>query len=63
VLGTEIGVDINDRVKASLLAAPNRSDIAPQFNLDYKASENISIEGAIDTQGTWESQLRLFLRF
>jgi translocation and assembly module TamB len=63
VLGTEVGVDVTRRVKASVLAAPNRTDVPPRFNLNYKASETFSLEGAIDTQGSWESQLRVFLRF
>jgi translocation and assembly module TamB len=63
VLGTEVGVDVTRRIKASVLAAPNRNDVPPRFNLNYKASETFSLEGAIDTQGSWESQLRVFLRF
>ena len=63
VMGTEIGFDLSDRFKASVLAAPNRSDVPPQFNLEYKASDTLTFEGALDTQGAWESQLRVFFRF
>jgi translocation and assembly module TamB len=63
VLGSEIGYDLSDRVNLSVLAAPNRTDIAPQMTLNYKASELINIETSVDTQGSWGSQLRMFLRF
>ena len=63
VLGAEIGYDLSNRINASVLAAPNRSDIPPQLTLNYKASETLNLEGAIDTQGAWQTQLRLFLRF
>ena len=63
VLGTEVGVDITRRIKASVLAAPNRSDVPPRFNLNYKANENLNLEGAVDTQGSWESKLRILFRF
>jgi translocation and assembly module TamB len=45
------------------LAAPNRSDIPPQLNLNYKASELINLQGTIDGQGSLGAQLQLFLRF
>ena len=63
VLGAEIGYDLSNRFNASVLAAPNRSDIPPQLTLNYKASETLNLEGSIDTQGAWQTQLRLFLRF
>jgi translocation and assembly module TamB len=63
VLGTEVGVDITDRFKASVLAAPNRSDVPPQLNLNYKINETFTVEGSFDAQGAWQSQLRMFLRF
>lgn len=63
VLGAEVGYDLTDRINASLLAAPNRSDIPPQFTLNYKASERINVEASVDSQGSWQSQLRVFLRF
>jgi translocation and assembly module TamB len=63
VLGSEIGLDITERFNASVLAAPNRSDIPPQLNLNYKASELINLQGTIDGQGTLGAQLQLFLRF
>jgi translocation and assembly module TamB len=63
VLGAEIGYDLSDRVNLSLLAAPNRTDIPPQMTLNYKASELINIEASVDSQGSWGSQLRVFLRF
>jgi len=63
VLGAEIGYDLTDRINASLLAAPNRSDIPPQITINYKASERINLEAAVDTQGSWQGQLRVFFRF
>jgi len=63
VLGSEIGLDITERFNASVLAAPNRSDIPPQLNLNYKASELINLQGTIDSQGALGAQLQLFLRF
>ncbi|MFN9629393.1 MAG: translocation/assembly module TamB domain-containing protein [Cyanobacteriota bacterium] len=63
VLGAEVGFDITDRVNLSALAAPNRSDVAPQVTLNYKASEAINVETFIDTLGAWGTQLRLLFRF
>ena len=63
VLGSELGLDITERFNASVLAAPNRSDIPPQLNLNYKASELINLQGTIDSQGALGAQLQLFLRF
>jgi translocation and assembly module TamB len=63
VLGAEIGLDLSERFNASVLAAPNRSDVPPQLNLNLKASELINLQGAIDSQGGWQTQLQLFFRF
>jgi translocation and assembly module TamB len=63
VFGAEVGYDITDRINASVLAAPNRSDVPPQLTLNYKASDTFNLEGSIDTQGAWQTQLRVFLRF
>jgi translocation and assembly module TamB len=63
VLGAEVGVDLTDRVNLSVLAAPNRSDVAPQFTLNYKASEALNVETFVDTLGAWGAQLRLLFRF
>ena len=63
VLGSEIGLDITDRFNASVLAAPNRSDVPPQVTLKYRASESLNLEGSIDTQGAWQTQLQVFFRF
>ena len=63
VLGSEVGLDITQRFNASILAAPNRSDVPPQLNLNYKASELINLQGSIDSQGAMGAQLQLFLRF
>jgi translocation and assembly module TamB len=46
-----------------VLAAPNRSDVPPQLTLNYKASDTFNLEGSIDTQGAWQTQLQLFFRF
>ncbi|MFN7229973.1 MAG: translocation/assembly module TamB domain-containing protein [Synechococcaceae cyanobacterium] len=63
VLGAEVGIDLTDRLNASVLAAPNRSDIPPQITLTYKASELFSLQGSLDTQGDWQTQLQVFFRF
>jgi translocation and assembly module TamB len=63
VLGAEIGLDFTERFNASVLAAPNRSDVPPQLNLNFKASELLNLQGAIDAQGAWQTQLQLFFRF
>jgi translocation and assembly module TamB len=63
VLGAELGLDLTERFNASVLAAPNRSDVPPQLNLNFKASELLNLQGAIDSQGAWQTQLQLFFRF
>lgn len=63
VLGAEVGVDLTDRINLSVLGAPNRSDVAPQITLNYKASEAINLETFVDTLGSWGTQLRLLIRF
>ncbi|MEB3199072.1 MAG: translocation/assembly module TamB domain-containing protein [Synechococcaceae cyanobacterium] len=63
VLATEIGFDITNRFKASVLAAPNRSDIPSQLTLNYKASDTFSFETSVDTQGAFGGQLQVFFRF
>jgi translocation and assembly module TamB len=63
VFGAEVGYDITERFNASVLAAPNRSDVPPQITLNYKASETFNLEGSVDTEGAWQTQLRLFFRF
>ncbi len=63
VLGSEIGLDITERFNFSVLAAPNRSDIPPQVTLRYQASDRVGVQTSIDTQGRWQSQLQLLLRF
>ena len=62
-LVTDIGINITDRFDFSVLAAPNRDDIPPQGSLSYLIDQNLSISGAVDSQGTWQSQLQLFFRF
>jgi len=63
VLGSEIGVELNERFNASVLAAPNRSDIPPQVTLRYQASDRLGVQGSFDSQGRWQTQLQLFYRF
>ncbi len=63
VLAGEIGFDITDRFSTSVLAAPNRSDVPAQINLNYKASNTWNIGASIDTQGAWQSVLQFFFRF
>ena len=63
VLGSEIGLDVTERFNFSVLAAPNRSDIPPQLTLRYQASDRVGVQTSIDTEGRWQSQLQLLLRF
>ena len=63
VLSSELGLDITDRFNASVLAAPNRSDVPPQINLNVRATELLNLQGSVDTQGGWQTQLQLFFRF
>ena len=63
VLAGEVGLDITDRLSASVLAAPNRSDVPAQLNLNYKASNAWNIGVSVDTQGAWQSVLQFFFRF
>jgi translocation and assembly module TamB len=63
VLAGEVGLDITERLNASVLAAPNRSDVPAQINLNYKASNTWNIGVSVDTQGAWQSVLQFFLRF
>ena len=63
VLGAEIGLDIDERFNASVLAAPNRSDVPPQLNLNYRASELLNLQGSVDSLGAWQTQLQIFFRF
>ncbi len=63
VLASELGYDITDRFNASLLVAPNRSDVPPQVTLTYKASETFNVQGSVDSQGAWQSLLQVFFRF
>ena len=63
VLGSEIGLDLNDRLNLSVLAAPNRSDIPPQITVRYQANDRLGVQGAVDGEGRWQTQLQLYLRF
>jgi translocation and assembly module TamB len=63
VLGAEIGFDITNRFSASVLAAPNRSDVPPQLTLTYKASDNFNLQTSVDAEGAWQSLLQVFFRF
>ena len=62
-LVTEFGLDLTDRFNFSVLAAPNRNDIPPLGTLSYQISPNLSLQGAVDNQGTWQSQFQVFFRF
>lgn len=63
VLGSEVGLDITDRINLSVLAAPNRSDIPPEATLRFQATDNLGLQGSFDQQGRWQSQVQLFFRF
>ena len=63
VLASDIGLDITERFNASVLAAPNRSDIAPQMTLRYQAKPWLGIQTSIDTESRWQTQMQVFFRF
>ncbi len=63
VLGSEVGLDITDRLNLSVLAAPNRSDIPPEATLRFQASDLLGVQGSVDQEGRWQTQLQMFLRF
>ena len=59
---TEFGVDITDRFDVSVLAAPNNT-VCHHRSVSYQISPSTSISGAVDVNGTWQSQLQVFFRF
>ncbi|MEB3234814.1 MAG: translocation/assembly module TamB domain-containing protein [Cyanobacteriota bacterium] len=63
VLGSEIGVDVTERFNVSVLTAPNRSDVPQQLNLNLRATDLINLQGSVDSQGAWQTQMQLFFRF
>ena len=62
-LVTEFGVDLTDRFDLSVLAAPNTTDVPPQATVSYRLTPNTTVSGAVDSNGTWQSQLQVFFRF
>ena len=60
---TEAGLDVSDRFDFSVLAAPDNGDVPPQASVTYQVNPNTTLSGSIDTDGTWQTQLRLFFRF
>ena len=60
---TELGLDLSERFNFSVIAAPNRNDIPPQGTLSYQINPNLSLNGSVDNQGTWQSQFQVFFRF
>ena len=63
VLGSEVGLDLTDRLNFSVLAAPNRSDIPPEATLRYQANDLLGLQGSLDQEGRWQGQVQLFFRF
>lgn len=63
VLATEVGVDLSEQFNLSVLAAPNRTDVPPQFNLTWRASDLVNVQTSVDTEGAWQTQLQVFFRF
>ncbi len=60
---SEISADISDNFDFSVLAAPNNSDVPPQASVSYRVNPNTTLSGSVDTDGTWQTQLRVFFRF
>lgn len=63
VLATEVGMDVSEQFNVSVLAAPNRTDVPPQLNLTWRASDLVNVQGSVDTEGAWQTQLQVFFRF
>ncbi|MCP9928072.1 translocation/assembly module TamB domain-containing protein [Cyanobium sp. CH-040] len=63
VLATEVGVDVSEQFNFSVLTAPNRTDIPPQLTLTWRASDLVNLQGSVDTEGAWQTQLQVFFRF
>jgi translocation and assembly module TamB len=63
VLATEVGVDVGERFNFSVLAAPNRTDVPPQLNVTMRATDLLNLQGSVDTEGAWQTQLQVFFRF
>ena len=60
---TDIGLDVSERFNASVLAAPNRSDIPPQVTLGYQAKPWLGLQTSIDAEARWQTQMQVFFRF
>ena len=60
---TEMGIDLNKSFNFSLQATPNRKDIPPQGILKYQVNSNLGVFSSFDNNGTWKSQIQLFVRF
>lgn len=60
---TDIGLDVTERFNASVLAAPNRSDIPPQLTLGYQAKPWLGLQTSIDAEARWQTQMQVFFRF
>lgn len=63
VMATEVGLDITNRLSATVLAAPNVDNAPPQLNLNLRASDLITVQASVDTEGSLQSQLQVFFRF
>ena len=60
---TDIGLDVSERFNASVLAAPNRSDISPRLTLGYQAKPWLGLQTSIDAESRWQTQMQVFFRF
>ena len=60
---TEFGVALTDKFDLSVLMAPNTTDVPPQATVSYRLTPTTSVSAAMDANGTWQSQLQVFLRF
>ncbi|WP_392347600.1 translocation/assembly module TamB domain-containing protein [Parasynechococcus sp.] len=60
---TEFGVALTDRFNLSVLMAPNTTDVPPQGTVSYQLTPTTSVSAAMNTNGTWQSQLQVFFRF
>ncbi len=59
----EMGIDLTDRFNFSVQTTPNRKDIPPQGTLTFQLNPSIDLLGSLDKNGTWQSELQMFVRF
>ena len=59
----EFGLDITDKINFAVQTTPDRDDIPPLGILTFQANPNLEILSSFDSNGDWNAQLQLFLRY